>query len=265
MGWGGTVSSSRDAFSARGVSEARGAPSLALALVRYRCSQLPSEDVDLLPKTLKILKRLLQKKIKTPIAMKMTKTTKLTALLITALAVLTPALSAQGFRNSGGILLGGGYLEDPETAFGFVQLRLNFYEDDQFAHTAFLEISGHGDDAILTFEDQFGTFTEDGDISFVGITANYELTLKLAGPFSLYAGAGAGVEVISLDDRFNFNVDRDTNFLAQAFGGVRAQLSNSFSMQAGVRYLFREDFSLLGDQFVVEDTLGYELSIGFRF
>lgn len=191
---------------------------------------------------------------------------KLTTLIIVTAAALAPVLSAQGLRNGGGILIGGGYLEEPESAFGFAQFRLNFYEDDQFAHTAFLEISGHGDDATLLFEDQFGnTFSENGDITFVGLTANYELSYKLAGPFSLYVGGGAGVEFISLDDRFNFSVDNDTNFLAQAFGGVRATFDNSFTLQAGVRYLFREDFSLLGDQFEVEDTLGYEIAVGFRF
>lgn len=191
---------------------------------------------------------------------------KTSTLIITTALAIAPIVSAQGLRNGGGILLGGGYLEEPASVFGFLQLRYNFYEDDQFAHVGFLEVTGHGDDATLFFEDGFGnTFVEDGDISFVGITANYELSYKLAGPFSIYAGGGAGVEVINLDDRFNFNVDSDTNFIAQAFGGVRAKFSNNLSLQAGVRYLFREDFSLLDDQFEVEDTFGYEIAIGFQF
>ena len=187
------------------------------------------------------------------------KTTLITS-LVSALA-LASSVQAQFSNTSGGIMLGGGYLEDPGTGFAFGQLRGTFYEDDSFSHTVFLEILGHDDDAIL----DFGTFTEDGDITFINITVNYELEAKLFGPLSVYAGAGLGVEIVTVDDRFDVELDTDTNFVAQFFTGLRADFDNGFLLQAGVRYLIRDDFELLGGQFITEDSWAYEIGAGFQF
>lgn len=186
--------------------------------------------------------------------------------LMTAAALsLAGSAHAQLSNSSGGLLLGGGYLETPGTGYGFGQLRGTFYEDDSFAHTAFLEVLAHGDDATLFFNSPGGGFTEDGDIDFINITANYELEAKLFGPVSAYAGFGVGVEVVTIDDRFNFELDSDANFLAQAFFGLRADFDNGFLLQAGARYLIREDFEVLGDQFITEDTWAFEIGAGFQF
>lgn len=173
---------------------------------------------------------------------------------------------AQFAGIKGGVLLGGGYLEEPGQAYAFLQLRGTFYEDDAFAHTFFFGILGHADDAVLEFPAAGGgTFLENGDITFVNYTLNYELEAKLSPSVSFYAGGGAGIEHISLDDRFNFNIDSDTNFVAQTFAGLRFKLGSNFAAQLGARYLWREDFALLGDQFITEDSVAYELSVGFRF
>ena len=158
-------------------------------------------------------------------------------------------------------MLGGGYLDNPGKGYGFAQIRGTFYEDDSFSHTAFLEILGHADDAILDFD----TFQEDGDITFINITANYEIEAKLFGPISAYAGGGVGVEIVSLDDRFDFEIDSDANFVAQVFMGLRADFGNGFLMQAGARFLMRDDFALLGDQFITEDSWAFEIGAGFQF
>jgi len=191
---------------------------------------------------------------------------KIHLLTILSALSLTGSAHAQFARLQGGIMLGGGYLEEPGKAYGFGQLRGTFYEDDAFAHTLFLEFLGHTDDAVLEFAvPGGGSFFEDGDITFANITANYELEMKLGGPVSFYLGAGAGVEIVSIDDSFDISIDTDTNFVAQAFFGLRANFQSGFMAQAGARYLMREDFSLLGDQFVTEDSWAYEASFGFRF
>ena len=89
--------------------------------------------------------------------------------------------------------------------------------------------------------------------------------MKVAGPVSLFAGGGAGVEVISINDRFEESLDEDYNFVAQVFAGVRVILGESFQASAGVRRVFREDFELLNDQFITEDTWGFDFSLGLRF
>lgn len=187
--------------------------------------------------------------------------------LISVLAALglVSAAHAQFTGLSGSVLLGGGYMEDPGEGYAFLQLRGTFYEDDAFAHTVFFEILGHADDAVLEFSDRGRTFLENGDITFVNYTLNYELEAKLSSRLSFYVGAGAGIEHISLDDRFDFTIDSDTNFVVQSFAGLRAKFGNSVSLQLGARHFWREDFALLGDQFVTDDSLAYELSLGFRF
>ena len=188
--------------------------------------------------------------------------------LITLLAGLglASAANAQFSDMQGGLLLGGGYLDDPGKAYGFGQIRGTLYEDDTFAHTFFIELLGHTDDAVLEYIGRGGRlFLEDGDITFVNLTANYELEIKLAGPISFFAGAGAGLEFVRLDDSFDYSIDNDTNFVAQAFGGLRANFPSGFMLQAGARYLVRDDFALLGDQFLTNDSWSYEFSLGFKF
>ena len=108
-------------------------------------------------------------------------------------------------------------------------------------------------------------YYENGEISFTNLTLNYELEAKLSGAISFYAGVGGGIERVSLDDAFDFSVDSDRNFVGQAFAGFRTKLGKNFFAQVGIRHFWREDFALLTDQFVVEDTTAYDLSIGFRF
>lgn len=179
---------------------------------------------------------------------------------------LASATQAQLANVRGSVMLGGGYMENPGEVYGFLQLRGTVYEDDAFAHTFFLEFLGHSDDAVLETVGPGGlTFLENGDIGFSNFTLNYEVEMKLDSYLSFYAGAGAGIEYVSLDDRFDFSIDSDTNFVGQAFVGLRANFGSNIVAQLGARQLWREDFSLLNDQFLTEDTVAYELSIGFRF
>ena len=188
--------------------------------------------------------------------------------LFTALALIcSVAISQAQFGSSGGaVVIGGGYLDKPGTAYGFGQIRGTIYEDHSVAHSVFLDILAHRDEAILEFVDPGGfSFFESGDISFVNITANYAVEAKLNGVLSFYAGGGAGIELVSIDDRFDDELDSDANFVAQVFAGFRAHFQSGVVAQAGARYIFRDDFQLLGDQFITEDSLAFEASIGFRF
>jgi opacity protein-like surface antigen len=188
--------------------------------------------------------------------------------LFTALALIcSVAISQAQFGSSGGaVVIGGGYLDKPGTAYGFGQIRGTIYEDDSVAHSVFLDILVHRDEAILEFVEPGGfSFFESGDISFVNITANYEVEAKLSSALSFYAGGGAGIELVSIDDRFDDVLDSDSNFVAQVFAGFRAHFPSGVVAQAGARYIFRDDFQLLGDQFITEDSVAFEASIGFRF
>ena len=184
--------------------------------------------------------------------------------LFTALALIcSVAISQAQFGSSGGaVVIGGGYLDKPGTAYGFGQIRGTIYEDHSVAHSVFLDILAHQDGAVIKL---VGGEVVRGGISFVNITANYEVEAKLNGVLSFYAGGGAGIELVSIDDRFDDVLDSDANFVAQVFAGFRAHFPSGVVAQAGARYIFRDDFQLLGDQFITEDSLAFEASIGFRF
>ncbi len=59
--------------------------------------------------------------------------------LFTALALIcSVAISQAQFGSSGGaVVIGGGYLDEPGTAYGFGQIRGTVYEDHSEAHSVF--------------------------------------------------------------------------------------------------------------------------------
>ena len=137
-------------------------------------------------------------------------------MIIAGIAGLTAVSEAQFAGINGGIMLGGGFMEDPDKGYGFLQLRGTVYEDDAVSHTLFVEILGHSDDAELEFLDLAGIpYYENGEISFTNFTLNYELEAKLDSAISFYAGLGGGIERVSLDDAFEVSVDSDRNFVGR--------------------------------------------------
>ena len=72
-------------------------------------------------------------------------------------------------------------------------------------------------------------------------------------------------DALSLAVEGDDELDSDANFVAQVFAGFRAHFPSGVVAQAGARYIFRDDFQLLGDQFITEDSVAFEASIGFRF
>jgi opacity protein-like surface antigen len=187
---------------------------------------------------------------------------------LSTFCVLTFAPHAQAgfFEAPGEIMLGGGYLDDPGEGYFFGQWRGTVHKDETFEHTLFLELLGHRDDAVLEFPIfGGGSYFENGHLSFLNVTANYELEMDLSGPLSFYVGGGAGFEFVSVDDRFDISLDNDSNFVGQVFAGFRIDFDDDLNAQIGARYLFRDDFSLLGDQFVTNDSWAFEVSVGFSF
>lgn len=195
----------------------------------------------------------------------MKSTTRTLGLLIGLTLSLALPASAQLGNGGARIMLGGGYLEEPGTGYFVGSLGWTVYEDAAFAHTFFGEVLVHSDDSRLDFPGPGGAilFTEPADLVFSNITLNYEFEAKLNSIFSFYAGAGAGGEFISINDRFEIALDEDLNFVSQAFAGIRVNLGESLEANIGIRHVFREDFELLNDQFIVEDSFGFEVSIGF--
>lgn len=188
-------------------------------------------------------------------------------LAVSSALALTATASAQLADGGPRIMIGGGYLEEPSKPFFFAQIGWTPYEDAVFSHTLFAEGLFHGDDSQLDFlgPGNVVLFSEDADIIFSNITANYELQVKIAEPVSFYVGAGAGAEIVTINDRFEQSLDDDVNFVGQVFAGIRFALGDSMNASVGVRRIFREDFSLLNDQFITEDAWAFDAGLGFKF
>ena len=103
----------------------------------------------------------------------------------------------------------------------------------------------------------------DVDTDIVPLTLNYKYENVLAGSLNWYIGAGAGVAFVDashngsdwngthdIADQFS-----DAEFFGQIFGGLVYNISESFELFSGVRYIYMnddKDFDTYGDDFMVE-------------
>lgn len=88
--------------------------------------------------------------------------------------------------------------------------------------------------------------TAEADI--IPITLNYRYECALTQKLSWHVGAGAGIALVDLE--FRTSVDSqsydDTTFYAQAFAGIVYNISESFEVSLGARYIFMDDPDLTG-------------------
>ena len=91
------------------------------------------------------------------------------------------------------------------------------------------------------FDQSRGGVRADADV--IPITLNYKLDKDLAGGFGIYTGLGAGIAYIDSDlsgSGNNFD-DDDTPFYGQAFLGLEAELTESFEIFGGARYIYLDE------------------------
>ncbi len=176
--------------------------------------------------------------------------TKLAAILMVGIVGSSQAQALGDFEA------GIGYMDRTERLYGFGEIQGTIYEGPAVAHKLGLEYIGYDEtlDALL------GT-----DIKYSTLVVNYEVELKMSEVFSLYAGAGVGGQKAGLDSPVG-ELDDDLNGYAQIFAGVRANLSDNFSLRAGVRQMYFQDYELLGVSGIEqENTLGFDVGVTFRF
>jgi len=166
--------------------------------------------------------------------------------------------------------LGGGYLDETERGYFFGQLRGTVYETADFRNTLFLEFLFYDEDVdVELFFADGGSGLFDGSIDYFNLSVGYEGAWKLSDYVELYAGGAAGAQFVSLNlDGSGFgnrNLDDDTRFVAQAFAGLRLNMTPNTSLRLGARRIFTEDFEVLGDQLSGEDQWGYEAALTFKF
>ena len=114
----------------------------------------------------------------------------------------------------------------------------------------------------------------------IPITLNYKYECALTGNLNWYVGAGAGVALVDCKasattrtqsgNLTQSNSEDDTVFYAHIFAGLTYNVSESFELFAGVKYIFMDDVdfgggSSLVDDFTLDEDLHVELGARFNF
>jgi hypothetical protein len=147
-----------------------------------------------------------------------------------------------------------GHLSNRDEALYMLHLGANIARSGSLTHSLFAEV-GFSEKDVGGAEQQF-----------IPVTLNYKLDYQLGEGFSLYAGFGAGAAWIDeLTYGLATNEDDSVEFMAQAFAGVGYELSSSFQLYAGNRYIWMEDPDFRGVYMSSGDDLVMEIGARFRF
>lgn len=179
-----------------------------------------------------------------------------------------------------------GFLIDAEEGFFTGQIGREIYQDEMFTHSIFLEVGysdleNDGNELDLTDAFNFSpgdSFTGDADIeaTFIPVTLNYRLDYDFTPRLGLYIGAGAGAAFIDVDGEFldpgntidEATGDSEASFFAQAFAGLTYDVTDSFELSLGARYMWIDDYSVTlanGNEVDVDDNDDVSIELGGRF
>ncbi len=168
---------------------------------------------------------------------------------------------------------GGGYLLDNEEDMwhGHVGVNLPWkiagFESALFLELGWTEIETHFGyemsyvpSEALAPRKGLGTserISINSELDLIPLTLNAKLERPLFGPVSIYAAGGLGVAFldVELDDGTSSRSDDDTVFFAQLFGGFLVNLTPTFEMYAGARWIYidQPDFTIEGTDFDLDD------------
>lgn len=110
------------------------------------------------------------------------------------------------------------------------------------------------------------TETFDLDIEIIPLTFNIKLERPIANNLNFYVGAGVGAAFIDMDVSSSLGgsaSEDDTVFAAQIFAGLAYNVSASFEIYGGARWIYLDDAEFggidvdLGDDFLVEGGLRF--------
>lgn len=124
----------------------------------------------------------------------------------------------------------------------------------------------------FSYQDPFSTAplviteTLDFDIEIIPLTFNIKLERPLTNNLNFYVGAGVGAAFIDMGISSSLGgsaSDDDTVFAAQIFAGLSYNVSASFEICGGARWIYLEDADYdgigvdLGDDFLIEAGLRF--------
>jgi hypothetical protein len=154
-----------------------------------------------------------------------------------------------------------GYLNDMDTEMYTLHVGAEYScNGGNTSHAVFLEV-GYANPS-KSFDDDHSRYNTDVDI--VPVTLNYKYERNLTGNLNWYIGAGAGVITFDGSSSSALGDFTETEFLGQIFTGLVYNVSDSFEVFGGVRYMYVTDDSLNNLDVYGDDFL-YELGVRFNF
>lgn len=120
------------------------------------------------------------------------------------------------------------------------------------------------------------------ETEIIPITLNYKYESVLSGNFNWYAGAGAGIALIDIEGKetttttigdesptsvVDTQSDDDVVFYAHIFAGLVYNVSDSWEVFGGARYIFMDDPEFGGDSVdsPLDEEVHYELGARYNF
>jgi opacity protein-like surface antigen len=180
----------------------------------------------------------------------------------------------------------GGYVDDIDNDMWTIHLGKEYKcPGSNYSHAIFLEVGWSSWDDSDGIQGDYETEVRrkrrpdiDFDFDIVPITLNYKYERQLTNNLNWYIGGGLGVAISNLDvdvknDGGKFSGDNDeTNFFAQLFVGLVWNVSESFEIFGGARWMYMDtdDSLTVGGQKIdidgaFDDTIFYELGARFNF
>ena len=162
-----------------------------------------------------------------------------------------------------------GYLTDMDTAMYTLHVGTE-YKCELSPHAIFLEV-GYANSDATGFGDTTNLDTKfDVTTDIVPLTLNYKYERNFTDKLGWYIGAGAGVAFVDAShDGGDYNSFKDISskfsdaeFFGQIFTGLVYNVSDSFEIFGGARYLYMnddKDFNTYGDDWM------FELGARFNF
>jgi opacity protein-like surface antigen len=173
-------------------------------------------------------------------------------------------------HTSCGWFLGGGaeYLLDAEEGFYSGHLGYDFGN----GHSIFAEIGWTETEEDLVAPGGVGIVAGGVDVELMPVTLNYKYQYALTGSLGFYAGVGLGATYADMElgaagaavfgGPFAVS-ESDWIFTAQAFVGLVYNVSETFEIYGGVRYIWIDDSTIAGAS--VDDLDDFGVGIGVRF
>lgn len=182
----------------------------------------------------------------------------------------------------------GGYVDDIDNDMWTLHVGKEYKcPGSESSHAIFLEVGWTGWDESDSFHhdyyyDASNTKTDirrsmdvDFDFDIIPITINYKYESRLTNRLNWYIGGGLGIAISSIDvDVAGGPSDNEdeTNFYGHLFAGLVYNVSDSFEIFGGARYLYMDgtdDVSIGGMKYdipgVLDDDFFYELGLRFNF